>query len=251
MFNLKDVFFAFILIALLILAGRFIHQKVHWIQRLYLPESIVAGVLALLLGPQILGAIATTVWGSNSFLAQGLFPESLQMVWSQSPSVFINVVFAALFLGESLPSPREIWNKAAPQIVFGQSLAWGQYVVGILLTLLILIPLFQIDPIAATLIEIAFEGGHGTAAGMKETFIDLKFSEGADLALGLATVGIVSGIVTGTILANWGRRKGHIRSIQQNVDEPEWFEDYTHNQTPETKRARARLMRNLLIDPLS
>ncbi|HBL12336.1 MAG TPA: sodium:glutamate symporter [Cyanobacteria bacterium UBA11162] len=251
MFNLKDVFFAFILIALLILAGRFIHQKVHWIQRLYLPESIVAGVLALLLGPQILGAIATTVWGSNSFLTQGLFPESLQMVWSQSPSVFINVVFAALFLGESLPSPREIWNKAAPQIVFGQSLAWGQYVVGILLTLLILIPLFQIDPIAATLIEIAFEGGHGTAAGMKETFIDLKFSEGADLALGLATVGIVSGIVTGTILANWGRRKGHIRSIQQNVDEPEWFEDYTHNQTPETKRARARLMRNLLIDPLS
>lgn len=50
MFTLRDVFFAFILIALLVLAGRYVKQKVRWIQRLYLPESIVAGVLALLLG---------------------------------------------------------------------------------------------------------------------------------------------------------------------------------------------------------
>lgn len=251
MFNLTNVFFALIWVALLILAGRFIHQKVRWIQKLYLPESIVAGVLALLLGPQVLGAIATSLSGPDTPLANGLFSEPLQMVWSQSPSIFINVVFAALFLGESLPNPREIWQKAAPQIVFGQSLAWGQYVVGILLTLLILIPLFDIHPTAATLIEIAFEGGHGTAAGMKDTFIDLKFAQGADLALGLATVGIVSGIVTGTILANWGRRKGYIQTVEQNLDEPPWFEDYTHNQTPETKIARSRLMRNLLIDPLS
>lgn len=36
------------------------------------------------------------------------------------------------------------------------------------------------------LIEIGFEGGHGTAAGMADTFADLGFEEGADLALGLA-----------------------------------------------------------------
>ena len=251
MFNLKDVFFAFIMIALLVLAGRFIKQKTTWIQRLYLPESIVAGILALLLGPQVLGAIATPLLGPGSILSAGLFSESIRDVWSQAPGVFINIVFAALFLGESIPSPRDIWNKAAPQVVFGQSLAWGQYVVGILITLMILTPLFGINPIAGCLIEVAFEGGHGTAGGMADTFVTLGFEDGADLALGLATVGIVSGIVAGTALADWGRRKGHIQSLTKVVEEPDDVPELTHTETRETRRQRARLMRNLLIDPLS
>ncbi len=251
MFNLRDVFFAFILVAILILAGRFIKQKFRWIQRLYLPESIVAGFLALLLGPGVLGAIATAVAGPEAVFANGLFTEPIRTVWSQSPGVFINIVFAALFLGETLPGPRDVWNKAAPQVVFGQSLAWGQYVVGILATLLILTPFFGANPIAGSLIEVAFEGGHGTAGGMAQTFVDLGYADGADLALALATVGIVSGIIAGTALADWGRRKGHIQTLVTNVEDPDEAPDFSHSESPETRRARARLLRNLLIDPLS
>jgi ESS family glutamate:Na+ symporter len=46
------------------------------------------------------------------------------------------------------------------------------------------------------LIEIGFEGGHGTAAGMRPVFEQLGFGTGADLAVGVATVGIVGGVVT-------------------------------------------------------
>lgn len=251
MFTLKDVFFAFILLALLILAGRLVQQKVHWIQRLYLPESIVAGVLALILGPEVLGAIVAAVSGEEALLAGGLFSEPIRTVWSQAPGVFINIVFAALFLGETIPSPRDIWRKAAPQVVFGQSIAWGQYVIGILLTLLVLTPLFGLNPMAGALIEVAFEGGHGTAAGMSETFVELGFPEGADLALGLATVGIVSGIIVGTILADWGRRKGYIRTIERHVDDVDEWGLPSHEEPPEVLRSRSRLLRNLLIDPLS
>lgn len=126
---LQEVFFAFIWVALLILGGRIIKQRVRWIQRLYLPESIVAGALALILGPQVLGAIATALGGEGTLLSGGLFTEAIREVWSQSPGIFINIVFAALFLGEVIPNPGTIWRKAAPQVVFGQSLAWGQYVV--------------------------------------------------------------------------------------------------------------------------
>jgi len=214
MFSLKDVFFALVIIGLLILMGRLIQQKLVWLQKLYIPESVIAGVIALILGGEVLGAIATSIAGENSVLSQGLFSQPIRDVWKQAPGVFINIVFAALFLGESIPRPKEIWQKAAPQVVFGQSLAWGQYVVGILVTSLILVPLFNIDPIAGALIEIAFEGGHGTAAGMQQTFTNLNFPDGADLAVGLATVGIVSGIVAGTIIANWGRKKGYIQSLK-------------------------------------
>lgn len=252
MFNLRDVFFAFITIAILVLVGRYIKQKVRWLQRLYLPESIVAGALALLLGPQVLGAIAAAIGGTEAPLATGLFPEAMRAVWSQSPSIFINVVFAALFLGETIPGPRDIWNKAAPQVVFGQTLAWGQYVIGILATLLILIPLFGANPLASCLIEIAFEGGHGTAGGMADTLRGLGFEDGPDLALGLATVGIVSGIICGTALADWARRKGHIQIAAQAVEQPEDFPELSEtDESPEFIRRRARLMHNLLIDPLS
>ncbi|MGB3295584.1 MAG: sodium/glutamate symporter [Phormidesmis sp.] len=249
---LKEVFFAFIWIALLILAGRIVKQRVGWIQRLYLPESIVAGALALILGPQVLGAIATAIGGEGTLLSGGLFTEAIRDIWSESPGVFINVVFAALFLGEVIPNPAAIWRKAAPQVVFGQSLAWGQYVVGILVTLLILIPLFDANPISGALIEIGFEGGHGTAGGMAGTLSELGFEEGADLALGLATVGIVSGIVTGTVIADWGRRKGYIQTEEAHVDDSEGMPpDLTHSEDEEVRERRRYLSRGLLVDPLS
>ncbi len=266
MFNLKDVFFALVIIGLLILIGRVIQQKSTWLQKLYLPESVIAGFLALILGPEVLGTIASNILGENTIIAGGLFSPEIRTVWQQAPSVFINIVFAALFLGESIPNLKSIWQKAAPQVVFGQSIAWGQYVLGLLVTLLILVPVFNVDPTVGALIEIAFEGGHGTAAGMQDTFAKLGFAEGGDLAVGLATVGIISGIVVGTFLVNWGRRKEYIESAKINYPELDEYEgivpkEVLQRRDEEEKEKEEReefirsrrkeLTKNLLIDPLS
>lgn len=251
MFNLRTVMFAFVVLALLLLAGRYIKHQSRWCQRLYLPASIVAGVIGLLLGPEVLGAIVTAIAGEEAFLSGGCSPQTFARCGPRL-GVFINIVFAALFLGETIPAPADIWRKAAPQVVFGQTLAWGQYVVGSLATILILMPLFGVNPIAAALIEIGFEGGHGTAGGMVETLTELGFEEGGDLAIGLATVGIVSGIICGTALADWGRRKGHVAMISRDVTEPAEIPDlHVLAETPEIRQQRAQLLRNLLIDPLS
>lgn len=254
MFNLITTLFAFINIGILILIARFLKQKINLLQKIYLPESIIAGAIALIVGPGVLGAIlvATGATAEDSYLAGGLFSEPIRTVWSQSPGVFINIVFAALFLGEHIPNPKDIWRKTAPQVAFGQTLAWGQYVLGILATLLILTPLFQVDPIVGSLIEISFEGGHGTAAGMAETFNRLGYPQGGDLALGLATVGIVTGVIAGTILANWARRRGIIESEVTSVTTGDaQFQPTTSHEREAVLSKRARLMRNLLIDPLS
>lgn len=253
MFSLINVLFAFITIGILILTGRFLKQKIKLFQKLYLPESIIAGTIALLLGPGVAGAIAVA-WGvaPDDYLAGGLFSEATRTVWSQSPGVFINIVFAALFLGETIPKPKEIWRKTSPQVAFGQTLAWGQYVLPILITLLILIPVFDVDPIVASLVEISFEGGHGTAAGMRETFTRLEFADGGDLALGLATVGIVTGVIAGTVLADWGRRNNYIAETPTEVTTGDaQFQPTAHPESDRVLIRRSRLMRNLLIDPLS
>jgi hypothetical protein len=131
-------------------------------------------------------------------------------VWGELPVLLISVVFAALFLGKTIPGLRDIWEVAGPQVALGQSIAWGQYVIGIGLGLLVLAPVFGMDPIAGALLDIGFEGGHGTAAGLSDTFEEFGFAEGTDLALGLATVGLVAGVLIGTVLVNWGVRTGRI-----------------------------------------
>ena len=253
MFTLLNVLFAFIMVGILLLIARFVKHKIRIFQTLYLPESIIAGAIALILGPGILGAIALATGASpDSYIANGLFPEEMLTVWSQSPGVFINIVFAALFLGEHIPNPKDIWRKTAPQVAFGQSIAWGQYTLGILLTLMVLSPVFGVNPIAGALIEIGFEGGHGTAAGMADTLTELDFPEGGDLALGLATVGIVSGILFGTALAHWGRKKGYISTEPREVREGDaQFQETAETESSRVLRRRAELMDNLLIDPLS
>ncbi|HIK35213.1 MULTISPECIES: sodium/glutamate symporter [unclassified Thermosynechococcus] len=250
MFRLITVFWAFIFIGVLLLLGRIVRQRWALMRSLYMPSSVIAGVLGLILGPSVLGAIASQI-APNSGLVNGLFAEDIREVWKQSPSIFINIVFACLFLGEIIPSPREIWQKASPQVAFGQILAWGQYVVGLLLTLLVLTPLFGIDPIAGALIEIAFEGGHGTAAGMADTFRELNFTAGADMALGLATVGLVSGVVFGVALINWARRTGRLQvKPLLDAEAEETLDPHPHDD-PETRQRRRQLLGELLIDPLS
>ncbi len=202
----SEVLTAILLLGLFVLASAVARAYTLWAQRLYIPASVLAGVAALLLGPEVLGR----VMGSPFADGAGLFPSYVYEAWAQMPGLLISVVFAALFLGRPIPGLRQIWLRAGPQVVVGQTMAWGQYVVGILLTWLILTPVFDISPLAGALIEIGFEGGHGTAAGMAATFEELGFPAGGDLALGLATVGLVGGVVVGTVLINVAVRRGMI-----------------------------------------
>ena len=175
------------------LIGKLIKRLLPVLKRYFIPSALLAGGLGLAIIMQPVD------WLS-------IIPESIIDTWSSWPGLLINVVFACLFLGKRILSPKETWQLAGPQVVFGQTLAWGQYVVGLLLTLLVLVPVFQMSPLAGALIEISFEGGHGTAAGLAPVFEELGFSAGADLAIGLATIGIMVGVLTGMLLINWGHR---------------------------------------------
>ncbi|MDX5434561.1 MAG: sodium:glutamate symporter [Halomonas sp.] len=201
-----ELFIALVLVSLVLLASNVLRNFSPWLRRLFLPSSVVGGLILLLLGPEVLGRAVTAPFDN----AAGLFPEYVFESWAALPGLLINVVFAALFIGRPIPGLRTIWMRAGPQVVVGQTMAWGQYVVGLTLAILVLAPIFGMNPMAGALIEIGFEGGHGTAAGMADTFAELGFEEGADLALGLATIGIVSGVLIGTLMINLAARRGVI-----------------------------------------
>lgn len=203
--------FALLILGAALLIGKFLRVRIGWIQKLFLPSSIVGGALLLLLGPQVLGRAGGPV-GEN-----GVFTEPMVEVWSALPGLLISVIFATMFMGQKLPSPKRAAKLVGPQLSLGVAFGSGQYVVGLLLAALVLVPLFAAQPMTGALIEIGFEGGHGTAAGMRDVMDELGFSEGADLAVGLATVGIVSGIVLGIVLINWGVRTGKTELVKGDV----------------------------------
>src|SRR5699024_3821485 len=83
---------------------------------------------------------------------------------------------------------------------------WG---IPLILMGLFFTPLFGVNPLFGTLTEIGWSGGHGSAGGMVEAFEDLGWSDGGSLGLTIATIGLVVGIVVGTIIINYGIRKGY------------------------------------------
>jgi ESS family glutamate:Na+ symporter len=130
------------------------------------------------------------------------------------PGVLINVVFACLFLGFTIPSIRTIWREGGPQLCYGWTVGMGQYMVGVGIAVVLLGPLFGVPPFFGCLLEIGFSGGHGTAAGMREAFTDLGFAAGSDLGLMSATVGVISAVVFGMIMINMAARRGYTKVIK-------------------------------------
>ena len=181
------------LLGALLLVGIFLRSRIKVLQKIFLPASLIAGFLGLCMGPQALG----------------LIPPQTVASWATLPGRLISVVFACMFLGVRVPSPRTIWKEAGPQICFGFFAGIGQYFVAILITMLVLAPLFGVSDLFATFIEIGFSGGPGTAAGLVDTFRQLGFPEGGDLALMSATVGIVCSVVLGMLLINIAVRRGY------------------------------------------
>nr|WP_245696656.1 sodium/glutamate symporter [Salinicoccus qingdaonensis] len=194
--------------------GKWIRMHSEWMQNLFLPASVIGGFLALILGPEALGLLLRNFTGDDSFWANGFVTEEIMEVWSELPGLLINVVFATLFIGTVLPNLQRVWDVGGPQLAFGWTLGWGQYVIGLLLAMLILVPFYDMPVWVGTLIEIGFEGGHGTAAGLQGTFEELGFPEAYDLAIGLATVGILTGVIVGIAFVNWGVRKKHAKVIK-------------------------------------
>lgn len=185
-------------LCLLLVLGKAVRTAVPLLQRLYLPASVIGGLI---------GLAWINTFGKN-------FSSDWYACWNAVPGFLINIVFASLFIGSALPHLREIWGLAAPQLCYGQLIAWGQYVVGLALAGLILIPLFHVDRAFGTLLEIGFEGGHGTVAGLSATFDHFDWSRGRDLGYTMATAGMVLGIVIGMALINLAVRRGWVRNVR-------------------------------------
>ena len=179
-------------LTLILVAGRSIGRRLNL--RLWgVPEALVAGILGLLVAPS--GPLP-------------LLPQHLMELWGELPLVLLTLVFGSLMLGKPLPKLGGLWRPVCGQVSLALVLAFGQYVVGGLAVLLVLQPWLVVSPVMACLIEVGYEGGHGSAAAMGPSYAALGFPGGQDLGLAMATVGLLSSTLVGGVLVVIGRQRG-------------------------------------------
>ena len=194
--------FVFTALSALLVIGKVLRMRFSFLQKMYLPSSVIGGLI---------GLAAVSLCGDS-------IPPEITGGMRAVPGFLINVIFATLFLGAAIPKVREVFKLAFPQFCLGQIVAWGQYVVGLGLAGFVFAKWCGVPPAFGNLLEIGFEGGHGTVGGMVDSFKAYGWEEGIALGFTVATAGMIIGIVLGMVLIQWAHRRGYVREVQSFDD---------------------------------
>ena len=188
------------IISLLLLAGKWMRVKIKWVQKLFIPPSLLAGFIGLALGP----------YGFN------ILPISNQT--GTYAGILIAFIFGALPLTSKKAegSSKEISTMWA----YSQAGLLLQWAFGGLLGLLVLNQIWPLSPGFGITMPSGFCGGHGTAAAIGQAFGQLGFDEILTLAMTAATFGIVASVILGLVFVKWGAKNKHTAYLADYKDLP-------------------------------
>jgi ESS family glutamate:Na+ symporter len=208
----EDIGLSLVVLSLVFAGAALIRRWSRSLRKLFMPTAVIGGFLVLGLGPEGMGRL---LGGS------GVFSNDVFAVWRQLPGVLITAMSASLLLGERLPPLRTVWSISGSHVIMISVMSMGQFALGGILVWLLLEPVFGIDGKAAALIEMSFAGGHGTLAGLTPVLQQYGVGDLLDVGLGLATIGMVSGVVVGTMLVNYAVKSPSIPVARQNPTSPD------------------------------
>lgn len=200
--GMNSLLFYLSVLAILLFLGTLLRVKIPVFKKYFIPASLIAGFIGLLL----------------SQYGLKVFPAEMTASFSTLPGRLITIVFAPMLMGMAFPKPNEVAKIVGPQLIFGYIGDFLLISLPFLVTALLLIPIWQVDGMFASIIEIGFAGGHGTAGGMADVFADFGWTEGGPLGLTAATIGLFIGIIGGMIIINYGVRKGYTSIIKSPAD---------------------------------
>lgn len=185
------LFTDFGLILGLLLIGQLLRTKVKLVQKLFIPPSLIAGTLGLILG------------------ANGLqwLPFSNQL--GTYSAVLIALVFASLPLASPKFSMNEVKGRVGSIWAYAQLGMLLQWSIAGLFGLLVLSVVWpNLNPAFGIMLPTGFYGGHGTAAAIGAAFNNLGWEDATSLGMTTATVGIVLAIVVGLMFIKMAARRG-------------------------------------------
>jgi glutamate:Na+ symporter, ESS family len=231
--SIWQVFLDLSIMTALLAIGQLLRAKVKIFQTLLIPSALIAGFLALALGPR----------------GYDLLP--LSKAFGTYAAVFIVVVFAATPIGDK-PSKEALSGPVIGGMFFNLTgIAVLQYAVGMFVTVYGLRYFYpELPEQFGLMMATGFYGGHGTAAAVGSALEDLGVANMTDLAYTCATIGIVGGILFGMGIINWGSRKGYTHYVEDPADLP--VELRTGLIPPEKQKSAGKVtVSSISVDPLA
>lgn len=206
------------IIGILLVIGVILRAKLRSFQWLLLPAPVIAGILGFLLGPNVLGALAeSNNWHIGSWAVQGL---PLSGYIGSYTTILIAVVFGCMALSQDF-SFKSMDKSLAAFTGYGVLMSAGQVFAGMLLALLVLGPVFGSPDFMGMILFASWSGGFGTSAALGDVFAANGQPEVTSIAFTAATVGMLSGLIGGVILARIGAAKGYAKAVDMRQALPE------------------------------
>ncbi|MEL7650167.1 MAG: sodium/glutamate symporter [Sedimentibacter sp.] len=198
--NIYDLFIDFAIASLLILIGQLFRAKFSFFQRFFIPSSMIAGFLGLLLGSQCLNILP--------------FSEGI----GSYAGVLIIIIFTVVGVNGfefNKTNSKEEANRIIGFQLYRFVAFFMQFFIPIALTVTVIRSFYpDVNEGIGLLLAAGFSGGHGTAAAVGKTFAELGFAEATDLGMTFATVGILVGVFGGLIFIKWATKKGYTGYIK-------------------------------------
>ena len=178
-------------ISFLLFLAFIIRRKVFFMQKYFLPASLIAGIIGLLLGPQVLGLVSPVCIR---------FSDSI----SQWTGFFFAFIFTTSFLGTSA---KKLGRPALSSICQIGVIHMMQICVGLLIAFGL--SRFMDVPYAIGSLPVSgFYGGHGSAGVVGEGFKALGWDDAMGIAMTYATVGMFMAVLGGMVITNMGAKRG-------------------------------------------
>ncbi|MEV4902724.1 hypothetical protein AB0K08_15460 [Citricoccus sp. NPDC055426] len=186
-----------------LLIGFVLRELIKPFQRLFLPASLIGGLLLLILGPQVLGLVSV--------------PDS----FGDFAGVVIGVIMTGLILGITVNVSRV--RSFADYTFISLGLYGLQAGVGLALGMVLMGMWPGLPEGWGVMSVFSFWGGHGTSGAAGAAFSEQGVPENLGIGMILATIGLISGVLIGLLIINIGVRKGWARYLGDVSTRPSWF----------------------------
>ena len=188
------------IISLLLLVGKLMRVKIKWVQKLFIPPSLLAGFIGLACGPHGFDILPI----------------------SEQTGTYAGILIAFIFGALPLTSQKTKGNnqEIGAMWVYSQAGLLLQWAFGGLLGLLVLNQIWPLSPGFGITMPSGYCGGHGTAAAIGQAFGQLGHDEILTLAMTAATFGIVASVILGLIFVKWGAKNKHTTYLADYKDLP-------------------------------
>lgn len=190
--SLTDVLLDIATISVLLLFAFLIRQKVRFFQKYYIPTSLIAGILGLLLGPQVLGQVSP-----------------VYIHFGESIGQWTNFLFAFIFTTAFLGTTSNKFGRDVISTTFiTGSIFMAQVAAGLAVAFGLSLIMDNV-PFEMGLLPVSgFYGGHGSAGIMGGVFATEGWEEASGIAMTYATIGMFAAVIGGMLLINVAAKKG-------------------------------------------